>query len=362
MGEESLFGGFFELSRFNSRTSDGLKEDIMKIIQKFVDADTLRFETFVEIWKEMKFSLIFIGRPMLPELAEFTEEALHISKKFLTDISNSIHMRVAALYLLYAIAYRQPIKYFAKVHVVAEQCDSLLQLRSHARQYGHFDILYVLGRLLIDGLLEFHIAERQYGMEKALRKHYEMPSGGVFNIHGKATAPLPKVTPIQKTLASLTQLEECSKRYHSIKCRMEGDRAHAPPASLCYVDTHLPLKLAQNLRSITNGVPRSDITETASEEATPSKEGESSAPLQNRRQEIRILAQKKTNTLPQHLITVKGQPGNNLMDIDSEKSSSEGVVLPPKKNLKKKDASSRKILERRRQRYGLPEFKKFDEV
>lgn len=37
----------------------GFKDDCEQLVARFERADDIRFETFSEIWKEMKFSLVF---------------------------------------------------------------------------------------------------------------------------------------------------------------------------------------------------------------------------------------------------------------------------------------------------------------
>ena len=97
----------------NQPIAAGAKHDICALIHKvtalFDEYHTPRFNHFIDIWKEMKFGLIFCGRQTFRELYEFTEDLFDLVK--LQAISpNKFGNRAAAIYLLYALYFKQPAR------------------------------------------------------------------------------------------------------------------------------------------------------------------------------------------------------------------------------------------------------------
>jgi hypothetical protein len=48
----------------------GVNSDFEQILQRFTATETVRFEAFAEIWREMKMSFIFAGRDSEKECRE----------------------------------------------------------------------------------------------------------------------------------------------------------------------------------------------------------------------------------------------------------------------------------------------------
>jgi len=63
----------------------GLSEDVDKIVkltaENFTRNEQLRFEYFVDIWKDLKFGLIFCGRQYFRELYNVVEDLLALAVK-----------------------------------------------------------------------------------------------------------------------------------------------------------------------------------------------------------------------------------------------------------------------------------------
>ena len=58
------------MSRFQLDLSAGFRSDVEKLLRKFSDTDSLRYQSFCEVWKEMKMSFVFAGREDRWELRE----------------------------------------------------------------------------------------------------------------------------------------------------------------------------------------------------------------------------------------------------------------------------------------------------
>ena len=97
----------------NQAIAAGANHDICSLIHKvtalFDEYRRPRFRHFIDIWKDMKFGLIFCGRQTFREMFEFTEDLFDLVKLqaiTLTKFGN----RAAAVYLLYALYFKQPAR------------------------------------------------------------------------------------------------------------------------------------------------------------------------------------------------------------------------------------------------------------
>ena len=97
----------------NQSIATGAKKDITTLIHKvtalFDEYRTPRFKHFIDIWKDMKFGLIFCGRQTFRELYEFTEDLFDLVKLQAMAL-NKFSNRAAAIYLLYALYFKQPAR------------------------------------------------------------------------------------------------------------------------------------------------------------------------------------------------------------------------------------------------------------
>ena len=97
----------------NQPITAGAKQDICTLISKvtalFDEYQSPRFNHFIDIWKEMKFGLIFCGRQTFRELYEFTEDLFDLVK-IQAMSPNNFGNRAAAIYLLYSLYFKQPTR------------------------------------------------------------------------------------------------------------------------------------------------------------------------------------------------------------------------------------------------------------
>ncbi len=93
----------------------GAAADVDRLISSAVDAFNgadparLAFELFSSRWKAARFSLIFCGRQMFRDLHEFTEHLFFLAAARAVDPERDLAERVAALYILYGLYFKQPI-------------------------------------------------------------------------------------------------------------------------------------------------------------------------------------------------------------------------------------------------------------
>ncbi|XP_017884438.1 snRNA-activating protein complex subunit 1-like isoform X4 [Ceratina calcarata] len=192
---------------YETMVTRGFKEDCERLITRFERADDIRFETFCEIWKEMKFSLVFTGRSCFLELLEFCEEALDVCKQFLL-LPPRFKERIGGLYLLYGIYYKMPIDQF-KIRMKLEDWRIVMDLHAEIREAEHLDANYVLCKLITDNAFHFCIFESEFGLEK----HYRRKNLKCFNPYSM----LPRLKDLTDKNQILADIDELSKTYEKMK-------------------------------------------------------------------------------------------------------------------------------------------------
>ncbi|CAL7933367.1 unnamed protein product [Xylocopa violacea] len=185
----------------------GFKEDCEQLIARFEQANDIRFETFCDIWKTMKFSLIFTGRPNFLELLEFCEEALNVCKQFLL-LPPRFKERIGGLYLLYGIYYKMPIDQF-KIRVKLDDWRSIMELHAEIKEAEHLDANYILCKLIIDNAFYFCIFDIEFGLEK----HYRVKNTKCFNPY----SVMPTLKDLTDKHQMLPNINELSKAYEDMK-------------------------------------------------------------------------------------------------------------------------------------------------
>ncbi|XP_076655426.1 proximal sequence element A Pbp45 isoform X2 [Halictus rubicundus] len=185
----------------------GFKEDCEQLLTRFEQAQDIRFQTFCEIWKDMKFSLVFTGRPSYIELLEFCEEALHTCKKLLL-LPLRFKERIGGLYLLYGIYYKMPTDLF-KIRIKLNDWRSISELHAEIKEAEHLDANYILCKLILDNAFYFCIFDKEYGLEK----HYRTKEMQSFNPYS--------VMPILKDMTDnqqiISKIKKLSKAYEEQK-------------------------------------------------------------------------------------------------------------------------------------------------
>ncbi|OAD55313.1 snRNA-activating protein complex subunit 1, partial [Eufriesea mexicana] len=185
----------------------GFKEDCEQLITRFERADDIRFQTFCEIWKDMKFSLIFTGRPSFLELLEFCEESLNICKQFLL-LPPRFKERIGGLYLLYGIYYKMPIDQF-KIRVKVDDWQSIMDLHAEIKEGEHLDANYILCKLIANNAFSFCIFDSEFGLEK----YYRVKNTKCFNPY----SVLPTLKDLTDKHQILSKISEISKAYEEKK-------------------------------------------------------------------------------------------------------------------------------------------------
>jgi len=124
----------------------GTLQDIENIIFRFTQQPTLRFSCFTDIWKDLNFSLIHMGRAQVGEKRDFTSETFKLILKFLF-FPYTLQVRVAAIYLIYGIFHTQLCETKSRVYLTLKEWKELTDLHLQLSLAGHQDAEYILHRM-----------------------------------------------------------------------------------------------------------------------------------------------------------------------------------------------------------------------
>ncbi|KAJ8710306.1 hypothetical protein PYW07_009672 [Mythimna separata] len=228
--------------------ADGFADDCQELMHRCRRAGTLTFEIFSDIWKDMQLSCVFHGRTSGAELAELSEELLHIAKHCMVADTSNFEESVAGLFLVYALMNLQPYRNFAALRIVQDDIPAIERIELVARRDRRQDVLYVLGSVLIQGPVQYHAVIRERGMEYPIRKYLEgytpvdkvgiRPRGVFF----KQNTELDLIKEINNLTIRYTTAKENIPEY------LRDDR------NLNYMDPNLPNELETTLKNLISGM------------------------------------------------------------------------------------------------------------
>lgn len=192
--------------------ASGFKEDCNKLLSSFNETNSIRFEKFCEVWKDMKFAMIYAGRQTYSELLEYCEEVLHIAKEFALPPRN-FKERIGGLYLLYGLYYKMPIKNVSLIRVTQEQWSSFMELHEQLKAGEHLDANFILSTMIHDEVFAHTIFDFEWGLEKFYREK-QTPASKL--------SIMPSLLELTEQGSCLLELENLSKEYRQATSSIIG--------------------------------------------------------------------------------------------------------------------------------------------
>lgn len=152
-------------------TPPGLQTDCEALLSRFQETDSVRFEDFTELWRNMKFGTIFCGRMRNLEKNTFTKEALALAWRYFLP-PYTFQIRVGALYLLYGLYNSQLCQPKQKIRVALKDWDEVLKFQQDLINAQHFDAAYIFRKLRLDRAFHFTAMPKllSYRMKKKIQR------------------------------------------------------------------------------------------------------------------------------------------------------------------------------------------------
>lgn len=131
-----------------------VKTDIETLLGRFQAAESVRYEQFLEIWRDMDFSTIFFGKQEPREKRTFARLVLSVACQYLFP-SYTFQIRVGALYLLYGLFNTQLATPREKIRIALKDWKDAMQFERDAMNSQHYDVTYIFRKLLSDKAFHF---------------------------------------------------------------------------------------------------------------------------------------------------------------------------------------------------------------
>ncbi|XP_063040248.1 snRNA-activating protein complex subunit 1b [Engraulis encrasicolus] len=124
-----------------------LKIDLEELLGRFQRMDSVRYEDFSSVWRELNFDEIFFGIKTMAEQNEFSRMALNISTAYFLP-PYSFQIRVGGLYMLYALYHTQRSYPTQRIRLALKDWGDVQVFTQDALSSQHYDVLYILHQLL----------------------------------------------------------------------------------------------------------------------------------------------------------------------------------------------------------------------
>jgi len=152
----------------NQPLSAGARQDIRQLLHRtailFDEYGDLRFQHFADIFQQMKFPLIFAGRTSFKEMFELTEDLIELAKQE-TFSHNKTPLRVAALYLIYSLYFKQPFRPKTRIKLSLSEYKEMVGFVNECRLKKHWEVPFVFFKLVLDDAFQYVAISRPVGME-----------------------------------------------------------------------------------------------------------------------------------------------------------------------------------------------------
>ncbi|KAM9294368.1 snRNA-activating protein complex subunit 1 [Gastrophryne carolinensis] len=298
----------------------GLKEDCETLLSRFQATDSVRYEEFLAIWKEMKFHTIFFGGMRSLESNRFSREAfLVVSNYFLPPYTFQI--RVGALYLLYGLYNTQLCQPKQRIRIALKDWPEVEKFHQDLVSAQHLDAVYVFRELRHNRAFYFTAMPALL----TFRSQRSIPTeDGKDEFKDSRDRVADLITP--DTLEEIANVHE---HYQKTKLLISSDNSQ--------VDGSLSLlkgEFADNLNSLVIGhqlwrqdkrVPR---TKSDEEKEGTSQESEGS-------ERARHLAEIKSKTYSSVSQAVKSRRHRQVQLASSESGSDQKITSPDRTKIRK---------------------------
>lgn len=225
----------------------GFSEDVQALMERtlelFRDHGEIGVEHFSQAWREMTFSRIFCGRLIFRELYEFSETALKMVKDLFIKMTE-VDEKSFALFLLYALFFKQPTRPMAKIPLMIADFEKFELFLSECQIAECWDPPYVCCQLFQNFAFSFSASDEPVGLEIMARAedrnshHFDQiqRSGAVF----KFNMPM-----FQESFKHLTSLHE---QYTTMKVALTEAGVRDPALKL--ISNKLPDRISSLMKAM----------------------------------------------------------------------------------------------------------------
>uniref|UniRef100_A0A8B9BAD8 Small nuclear RNA activating complex polypeptide 1 n=1 Tax=Anser brachyrhynchus TaxID=132585 RepID=A0A8B9BAD8_9AVES len=199
----------------------GLQADCEELLGAFQEADTIRFERFVELWRERRFHAIFYGRIRALERNKLTKKTLDLAQQYFLP-PYAFQIRVGALYLLYGLYNTQLCQPKQKIRIAFKDWPEILKFQQELIDSQHYDAAYIFRTLRLARAFHFtampkllNYRTKKKIQENEFKEEFKDPSNRVSSL-------------ITNDL--LEELMNIHEHYQKMKCVISADKSQPDKA------------------------------------------------------------------------------------------------------------------------------------
>ncbi|XP_074530591.1 snRNA-activating protein complex subunit 1-like [Halichoeres trimaculatus] len=124
-----------------------LTEDVEELLARFQQTDSVRYEVFSAIWREMRFSDVFLGINRVSDSKGFSRVTLATAVKYFLP-PYSYQIRVGGLYLMFAFYHTQLTKPPVQIRLALRDWNQVEKFLKDSVESGHLDVVYIYRKLV----------------------------------------------------------------------------------------------------------------------------------------------------------------------------------------------------------------------
>ncbi|XP_067470805.1 snRNA-activating protein complex subunit 1b [Thunnus thynnus] len=130
-----------------------VKSDCEELLSRFQTTESVRFQQFSDIWREMKFEQIFYGT-MKHEKRTFSRLVLDTAYRYFLP-PFSFQIRVGGLYLLYSLFHCQTASPSEQIRLSLKDWEDVKKFEKDAVNAQHFDVTFILRQMMFHKAFHF---------------------------------------------------------------------------------------------------------------------------------------------------------------------------------------------------------------
>lgn len=185
-----------------------LTEDVEELLARFQQTDSVRYERFSAIWREMSLSDVFVGVPSMGEMKRFCRLTLATAMKYFLP-PYSYQIRVGGLYLMFGFYHTQLADPLVKIRLALRDWAQVQKFLKDSVDSGHHDVLYIYQKLVANKAIHYTAMPHVLTFQKQ-RKPKKQPVCAEF---------LGRTTAVQELISAsiLEELTNIQSHYEKLK-------------------------------------------------------------------------------------------------------------------------------------------------
>ncbi|XP_068182335.1 snRNA-activating protein complex subunit 1-like [Antennarius striatus] len=195
---------------------DPLTEDVEELLARFQQTDSVRYQDFSAIWRDMSFSDVFLGIWHVSELKRFNRVALATAMKYFLP-PYSYQIRVGGLYLMFGFYHSQLSTPPVQIRLTLRDWATVQTFLKSSLDSGHHDVLYIYLKLVAAKAFNYVAMPHFLSFQKQRNPKKDLVCADFL---GRTTA-------VQEIVSSdiLLELSDIESRYHQLKEATAGVRS-----------------------------------------------------------------------------------------------------------------------------------------